>query len=70
MGNIDIDAASRNRVYILVTVMALTGQVSTAACASTIFSSPKVPVDLPLAVPSITWDLPSESLSKWAGSKP
>ena len=56
--------------FFSVTVMTLTGQASAAACASTILSSSKVPTDMPFVVPLVTWDFPSESLSKWVGSRP
>jgi len=48
----------------MVIFMTLTGQLLSAACASAIFESSKLPVDLPLLVPPTTFDFPSESLSK------
>jgi hypothetical protein len=61
---------SRDSCQVFVTVMTLTGQESAAFSASDIFSSLKVPTDLPLLVPPTTLDLPSGSLSKWFGSSP
>jgi hypothetical protein len=67
-GNSQEHDCNISRYKVLVTLIALTGQALSASCAIVILSSSKLPVDFPLLIPPLTFDLPSSSPSKWSES--